>query len=188
MKPLFDHFGKLAPIYEIVIHSGDAGRLWSLANLPGNAVVLDAGGGTGRMVQSLPGLVAQIVIADESYNMLREAQKKAGLQPACTHTESLPFRGGVFDCIIMVDALHHVAHQQTTVDELWRLLKQGGKIIIQEPDIQNWWVKLLALFEKLALMRSHFLSPQKIIDLFNGKNARTKLVLDRAQAIIIVEK
>ena len=188
MKPLFDHFGKLAPIYEKIIQSNDAEKLWSLAKLPDNAVVLDAGGGTGRMVQNLPVSVAQVVIADESFKMLREAQKKTGLQLVCTHTENSPFKAGIFDCIIMVDALHHVVDQQTTVDELWRLLKPGGKIIIQEPNIRNFWVKLLAVFEKVALMRSHFLSPQKIAGLFNGKTAQTRMTLDHAQAIIIVEK
>ena len=47
----------------------------------------------------------------------------------------------------MVDALHHVADQEATIRELWRLLKPGGRIIIEEPDIRRFEVKLLALIE-----------------------------------------
>ncbi len=57
----------------------------------------------------------------------------------------------------MVNALHHVCNQQETVNELWRTLQPGGRIVIEEPDVRTFAVKLFALGEKLALMRSHFL-------------------------------
>lgn len=188
MKPLFDHFGRLAPIYEIIIRSSDTEEIWSLANLSENAVVLDAGGGTGRISQAILCKVAQVVVADESHKMLMEAQKKKGLQPLCVLTEAMAFSSASFDCIIMIDALHHVADQQKTINELWRLVKPGGKIIIQEPDIHKLGVKLLALFEKLALMRTHIFSPQKIVNLFQDKSDRIKVKKGSTQAIIIVEK
>ena len=188
MKPFFDHFGLLAPFYEHLIRPRDPENLLSLAHLPSDGIVLDAGGGTGRVAQYLSGKVAQIVIADESLKMLREAQKKDGLQPVVSDTEDLPFQNEAFDCIIMVDALHHVADQQRTTDELWRILKLGGRLIIEEPDIHASGVKFIALAEKLALMRSHFISPQQIIALFHGKSALLRLELADALAWIIVEK
>ncbi len=66
----------------------------------------------------------------------------------------------------MVDALHHVINHQKTIDELWRLLKPGGRLVIEEMDLNQPLVKLVALAEKIALMRSHFLSPQAIAGLF----------------------
>ena len=59
----------------------------------------------------------------------------------------------------MVDALHHVIHQGQTAREMYRVLKPGGRIVIEEPDIRKFGVKLIAVAEKLLLMRSHFLSP-----------------------------
>jgi hypothetical protein len=35
-------------------------------------------------------------------------------------------------------------------------------LLIEEPDIQRWQVKLVAIAEKITLMRSHFLSPREI--------------------------
>ena len=84
--------------------------------------------------------------------MLREAKRKEGLQPICTDSEKLPFLENSFERIMMVDALHHVNHQQQTADELWRVLKPGGRIVIEEPDIRIFGVKLLALAEKIAMM------------------------------------
>jgi len=188
LKPFLDHFGFLAPFYEFFIRPRDPEKIWLLAHLPSDGIVLDAGGGTGRVAQYLRSKAAQIVIADESFGMLRAAQKKEGLQPVLSYTEDLPFQNDTFDCIIMVDALHHVADQRKTTNELWRILRSGGRLIIEEPNIHSLGVKFIALAEKLALMRSHFLSPQQITTLFQGKPAVTRLELEDALAWIIVEK
>lgn len=188
MKPILDHFSLLAPFYDFFIRPKNPEKISSLAHLPSDGIILDAGGGTGRVSQYLRGKVAQILVADESLKMLREAQKKDGLQPVLSLTENLPFQNDTFDCIIMVDALHHVADQRKSTHELWRVLKPGGRLIIEEPDIHSFGVKFLAVAEKLALMRSHFLSPQQIITLFEGKPAVTRLELEDASAWIIVEK
>lgn len=188
MKNKLDHFGILAPVYEAFIHPQDPQKLKALVpDLP-QGILLDAGGGTGRIAQFLHSKAAQIIVADESFDMLREAHKKDGIQTVQTWTERLPFRDGLFDCIIMVDALHHVSDQAQTASELWRVLKPGGWIIIEEPDINFFRVKMIALAEKLALMRSHFLPPGQIVDLFAGMGSKNRIVTEDTQAWIIIEK
>jgi len=188
LKITFDHFGILAPFYESFIHPKDPHKLRSLVpNLP-QGIILDAGGGTGRVSQYFIEKAAQIVIADGSFEMLQEAQKKEGIQPVQTWTESLPFPADSFECIIMVDAMHHVANQPGTASELWRVLKPGGCIIVEEPDIRKFWVKLIALAEKISFMRSHFLSPAKISNLFDGKSAKTHIETEDSLVWVVVEK
>jgi demethylmenaquinone methyltransferase/2-methoxy-6-polyprenyl-1,4-benzoquinol methylase len=120
--------------------------------------------------------------------MLQEANKKEGLNPVCSHTELLPFPAGYFDRVIMVDALHHVCDQKETARELWRVLKPGGLIIIEEPDIRNLSVKLVALGEKVAFMRSHFLAPAEIVALFDGDPGEIDVNLDRYIARVVIKK
>jgi hypothetical protein len=47
---------------------------------------------------------------------------------------------------------------------------------------------LVALAEKLALMRSHFLSPPRIGSLFNYPNAEIRMEFESYNAWIIVDK
>jgi ubiquinone/menaquinone biosynthesis C-methylase UbiE len=183
-----DHFGFLAPFYEFIIKPKRPEKLLALLNIPVNSFVLDVGGGTGRVAQFLFGETIQVIIADPSFKMLEEAQKKNDLQPVCGLSEFLPFADNTFDRIIMVDALHHVANQAVTINELWRILKSGGRLIIEEPDIRLFRVKLIAFAEKLALMRSHFLSPLQIAHLFDFHNANVKFSFEDSTAWIIVEK
>ena len=162
----FDHFSAIAPIYARATYSS-LEKMRELADLPTRGRLLDVGGGTGRVASAVRDLVDEVVIADISMGMLKQTLP-AALKPVCAFSESLPFPSDSFERIVMVDALHHVVHQPATADEMFRVLKPGGRIIIEEPDIRSFGVKLIALAEKLLLMRSHFLSPQQIADLFEN--------------------
>jgi ubiquinone/menaquinone biosynthesis C-methylase UbiE len=186
--PAFDHFDFLAPLYESVIRPQDPQELIRRIGLPAGGALLDAGGGTGRVAQFLLGAADPIVIADLSCKMLSEARRKPGLRPVCSHTERLPFADGFFARIIMVDAFHHVCNQRRTAAELWRVLRPGGRLVIEEPDMRTLAVKLLAAGEKLAWMRSHFLSPPGIAGLFSYPGAHVSVETGNATAWIIAER
>lgn len=186
--PIFDHFNFFAPLYETFIPPKDPQEMWALAGLPVSGALLDAGGGTGRVAQFMSGKANPIVVADLSCKMLAEARQKDGLHPVCSHTEKLPFVDEAFARIIMVDALHHVCDQRGTVDELWRTLQPGGRLVIEEPDVRAFAVKLIALAEKLVLMRSHFLSPPHIAEMFHYTDARVRVKTGKSIAWIIADK
>ena len=185
---MFDHFNFLAPIYEHVIKAKLPERLAELVDITSTERMLDVGGGTGRVSQFFSDQVDQIVIADLAFQMLAKSQSKNGLYPVNSHSEILPFPDESFDRIIMVDALHHVCDQAKTARELWRVIKPGGKIVIEEPDIHNRSVKLFALAEKLALMRSHFLSGQEIQDLFSSFPAVINIHQEDHFVWVVVDK
>ncbi len=183
-----DHFGFIAPFYDKAIPLRRAEKLIELARLPVDGRLLDAGGGTGRVAQSLKRYVSRVVVADISIGMLSEAKAKDGLSLICSFSESLPIPDETFERIIMIDALHHVLDQQETAAELYRVLKPGGRIVIEEPDIGKFMVKLIAIAEKILLMRSHFLSPPKIVELFRPFKTNTQIVREEFSAWVIIDK
>lgn len=177
-----DHFSFIAPLYARVTYS-KADVMREVAALPVQGRLLDVGGGTGRVASAIREWVDEIVIADESFGMLSRAPRSAPstrfrqaqpassgrrLLPVCGVSESLPFADDFFERVIMVDVLHHVADHSQTAREMFRVLKPGGLLVVEEPDIRTFGVKLIALAEKLLLMRSHFLAPDAIMKLFDG--------------------
>jgi ubiquinone/menaquinone biosynthesis C-methylase UbiE len=174
----FNHFNVIAPVYERFIKPVDPDRIQSLVGVPVSGRLVDIGGGTGRISFMLRDCFTEIFVVDSSMGMLIQALKKGDLHPVCSNSENLPFENESFERVIMVDALHHVGDFRITIAELWRILKPGGRIVIGEPNIQTIAVKLIAIMEKLVLMRSHFISPLVIQESFNFPNS--KVVVENA--------
>lgn len=186
--PLLDHFDLLAPVYDRLIKPPNPEKLSMVGRFPVEGALLDAGGGTGRVADILSKQATKAIVADLSFRMLRQAVQKGGLQAVVSATEKLPFDDATFERIIMVDALHHVHSQEVTARELWRVIKPGGLIVIEEPDIHRFSVKLIALAEKLALMRSKILSPEQIAGLFDRLGALIHVEKEGYAAWVVAEK
>jgi len=185
--PLFlDHFSMVSRYYDRLFPFLNAERLRELLQLPAVGRVLDLGGGTGQVAQALRGFVDEIVVLDESVGMLRQARLK-GLPAVRGEAERLPFANGAFARILMVDTFHHLRAQRQAAAELLRVLAPGGRLVIEEPDVERTPVRLIALAEKLALMRSHFFAPQAVQGMFEAAGGRVRLEREGGKFWAVVE-
>jgi len=157
-----DHFDLLAPIYDRLIAPPSEEYLSQFAALPVEGPVLDVGGGTGRIAAGLKDQTSSMVLLDRSRKMLQEAGNKADFHRITGSSDQLPFNSDSFERVLVVDAYHHFSNQSTCLQELWRVVSPGGRLVIEEPDIDHFAVKLVALAEKLTLFTSHFERPEKI--------------------------
>jgi len=186
---MIDHFSFIASIYDWVIGKPDVERLKKILLLPVEGVMLDAGGGTGRVSILLRHLVSHVVVSDLSQSMLKRAKQKGGLLPLRAHAEVLPFPEETFDRVLVVDSLHHFCNQEEALCDLLRVLKPGGRLVIEEPDITRMTVKVVALAEKLALMRSRFYPPRIIKDMIRNHGCSVSLEhRDKFRVWIIADK
>lgn len=171
-----DHFGMVAPFYDYFLGRRFPHHLASLLKLPVKGLLLDAGGGTGRVSVHFKTLAGKVVVSDLSFPMLFQAHRKGVVFPVQSHTERLPFGNETFDRILVVDALHHFCDQRQAIRELIRVLKPGGRMVIEEPDINLFAVKIVALLENLLRMQSRFISSSQICSIIsqNGLNPKTE--------------
>jgi demethylmenaquinone methyltransferase/2-methoxy-6-polyprenyl-1,4-benzoquinol methylase len=133
-------------------------------------------------------MIGQVVVNDLSHRMLKQASKKT-VVPVRSLVEQLPFADQTFDRILIVDALHHFKDQHRSIHELLRVLKSGGRLAIEEYDLDRRAVKLLALAEKVMGMRSRFLRPAEIREMMGSNSMSTKIEHpSRHTAWIIVDK
>ncbi len=175
---MVDHFRLIAPFYDRLMGAPDAGRLADLLKLPTAGWLLDAGGGTGRASHPLRPMVGRVVVSDRSGRMLARARAKS-LTAVRAQVECLPFGDGTFDRVLVVDALHHFSDQAAAIGNFVRVLKPGGRMVIEEFDANSPWVKLIAIAEKAAWMGSRFHRPQDIRDMLSAHGLKVRVQTGR---------
>lgn len=183
MKLPFDHFDLVARWYDRLISKPEGDRLLGLLAAEPGQLVLDVGGGTGRHATALVASGGRVVVFDLSRQMVRHARGKA-LAAVLGSVLQLPFPDASIDRLLVVDAFHHFAlptpvlAQPAAVGELLRVLRHGGRLVVEEPDITQRPARVIAAMEKALLMGSRFLAPVELVALFEAQGART-LALER---------
>ena len=183
-----DHFSLLAPFYDRIFSEFDPAQLRGLLSLPAGRL-LDVGGGTGRIAALLAGEAGLVVVTDASHAMLGEARAKPHLRAACAHAERLPYPDGCFDRVLVVDAFHHFRNHQEAARELLRVVRPGGRLVVEEMNLERWQVKLIALGERLLLMGSRFYTPAALRQVFDGHGAKVTVRTNDTIAVwVVVDK
>jgi ubiquinone/menaquinone biosynthesis C-methylase UbiE len=101
--------------------------------------ILDAGCGTGLLTKKLKKFGE--VIGVDNHQQAIELSKKRGLNVKKSSIEKLPFKGNTFDLVTCIDVIYHLnIHDQSALQEIFRVLKPGGITIIRVP--ANKWLKL----------------------------------------------
>ena len=187
---MFEHFALAAPFYErLAGRLLDPARLRSYLNLPTTGALLDAGGGTGRVAKVLRGQAGRIVVADMSERMLAQVVGQESISAVRAPAERLPFADGAFSRVIIVDAFHHFADHQAAILDLWRVLAPGGRLVIEEPNIDALIVKFVGLAERVAMMRSRFFSPRDMGRMLQSAGTRVEVHTDHAfNAWVVADK
>jgi ubiquinone/menaquinone biosynthesis C-methylase UbiE len=128
----------------------------------------------------------QVVVLGESPGMLRQARLK-GLPAVRGQAERLPFAQGAFARILVVDTFHHLRDQREAAAELLRVLAPRGRLVVEEGSVELTPVRLVAVAEKLLLMRSRFFSPQGVQGMFEAAGGRVRLQREGAKFWAVVE-
>ncbi|MBC7224670.1 MAG: class I SAM-dependent methyltransferase, partial [Anaerolineae bacterium] len=150
-------------------------------------LLLDLGGGTGRVVQALGCRSERVVVADISEGMLRQAYAK-GFPCVRAAAEALPFQTSAVGRVVVVDAFHHLADQEVALREIWRVLRHGGRLVVEEPDNQHWAVWGIALAERLLLMRSHFRPAEWLAERLAALGGTVTVVGERVNYWVVAQK
>ncbi len=121
---------------------------------PQGLLILDAGCGPGTYGMILAQHGNEVIGVDMSSDAVRVARDRANEQnvrfvPIVGDLERLPFKNRSFDMCFCGYTLHHFPDISTTVTELARVLKTGGKVVLAEPNGSNPAVILSSIVENL---------------------------------------
>jgi len=118
-----------------------AARMRAAANWQSGEIFLDAGVGTGRFAVPLGRLGVPVVGLDISPNMLThlranleaarlEAETELPVRAAQGDLRHMPVASGAFKAVVIVHILHLIADWKLVLDEVKRVLKPGGTLLL----------------------------------------------------------
>lgn len=81
--------------------------------------------------------------------------------------QSTPFGDNEFDCVVIIDFLEHIPTDAAFMEELFRILKPGGKLIINVPHIKNSLLRRFRLTIGQTDEKHGHLRPGYTIDAIN---------------------
>jgi len=108
--------------------------------------ILDVGCGTGlfaaRLREAMP--QAKVWGVDLVAGMLAKGRARwrahrGSVVPVQGDSERLPFGEGAFDVVTCANSFHHYPHQQRAVEEMRRVLKPGGRLILVDGSRDDPW-------------------------------------------------
>lgn len=118
-------------------------KAWSREEGPGK-IVLDLSCGGGTTSRTLASYGFRVVATDycPPPPLTGSIRRVGGVDL----NEYLPFRGGTFDGVNLVEVIEHIEHQAQLVREIARVLKKDGVVVISTPNILNILSRLRFLF------------------------------------------
>ncbi len=107
-----------------------------------NEIILDAGCGTGVFTRSVIDHGSTVVGVDVSESMLLQARRTLptwGFVPLVADILALPFTDGRFDKTLSVTALEFIEEARTAVDEMFRVTRTGGHVLVGTLNSRSPW-------------------------------------------------
>jgi ubiquinone/menaquinone biosynthesis C-methylase UbiE len=132
-------FGKVAAAYATSATHTDKdalARVIELAQPVSTDVMADIATGAGNVALAFAPLVSRVVAVDITQSMLDETSRRAvesgylNLNVLLAPAEQLPFAESSLDLVTVRTAPHHYSDIQAAINEMFRVLKPGGRAVI----------------------------------------------------------
>lgn len=159
-----------------------------ILELQGDEVVLDIGGGTGRLADYLSKECKIIYVLDESKGMLSNIKANEKVLPIQGNALETGFDTDSIDVVIISDVLHHIKDQKDLIDEIFRILKRNGRLAILDFEKKHAKTKILRAFEYILFGKLYFRTSKEVSDLIKDKFKITRFIDKKYYFIIKGEK
>jgi SAM-dependent methyltransferase len=167
---------------------------------PDPKTVLDIGCGDGTAAATAAPLLAghRLVGVDWSQDALRRARTRLP-QPSSYPVRGeltdggLPFRSGCADAVLFSEVIEHLVDPDAALDEIRRVLRPGGHLMLSTPNLAAWYNRALLLagvqpvFSEVSLRGIHGRPGREVVGHLRLHTARALRELVTASGFEVVQ-
>lgn len=166
-------FDTLAPIYDLVMPRKRPAQFLGFLDATADDDILEVGAGTGRIAKHYAQDAGSCVLLEPSRRMLKRAQR---IVPSAAHVqgtaEAMHFEDGSFDKVICFDSIHHWQDQPRGLEEVYRVLEDGGLLAVVEVDPSTFRGHKVQWLERCLGMKSRLLAPEPLMRMMEAAGFR----------------
>lgn len=181
---VFKHYDSFINLFNL----NQEKQIKDILDLQGNEIILDIGGGTGRLAEHISKDCQKVYVLDESKGMLSKVKENKKVQAILANALKTPFEDASVDVVILSDVFHHIKNQTKLIKEANRVLKKNGKLIILDFEKNHIRIKFLRAFEHLLFGKLYFKTSQEIKEIVQQSFTITQLIHKQYYFIIKGEK
>lgn len=146
---------------------------------PGAKTILDVGSGRGFMLLYLKKYygykrTAGTQISKKAFEF---SKYRLGLEIYDRDLLELPFDDGSFDVITMWHVLEHVNRPEEYIEKIYRLLRKGGRLVIEVPNFNSWSRAVTGKYWLGLDLDYHvnFFTPETLVSILKKRGFKTRL-------------
>ena len=126
-------------------------------------VLLDVGGNTGRITEVYARDCKEIVVLEPKHAVVEYGRKyRPHIKFVEGRVENIPLPGERFDKVVASASFHHFPNQDKGLEEMKRILKPNGKMVILEIDPNTGRGKRLNMCESILHTGAKFYEPHQL--------------------------
>ncbi|WP_456329149.1 methyltransferase domain-containing protein [Archaeoglobus sp.] len=133
----YRYFSKIYDYINPIFYSDEMRKtVVDMANINGNSLVLEVGCGTGFTTEEIVRRTGKdkVVAVDLTPEQMMKARAKlTNVNYFLGDAENLPFKDDSFDAAISAGSIEYWPHPQKGIEEMARVTKSGGKVVILAP-------------------------------------------------------
>lgn len=146
-----DMFDVVAPRYDLMndVMSMGIHRLWkykcvNLLNPKYGETIVDLAGGTGDLAAAFARRGAKAIVCDPCHGMMAATKRtEKDIQWVAGYGEKLPFKDNSLDGLSIAFGLRNMSNPHEGLEEIYRVLKPGGRFLCLEFSHAAPWLKPL---------------------------------------------
>jgi ubiquinone/menaquinone biosynthesis C-methylase UbiE len=136
VRELYNNF--IVKLQELTYTIGAAKRIQVMSeyvDIRSDDVILDIGGNTGKVTEAYSNNCKEVIVLEPKRNVVEYGKsRRPNIKFVEGEAENIPLPDAYFDKVVASASFHHFSDHDKALEEMKRVLKPDGKIIILEID------------------------------------------------------